>query len=480
LLRSLLPPLPNWRSTNDLQAIVSLIASAAARDECPSMSRAWQFLDEAVRACSLTPICQIGVCGLGEPQLLEHEHKNNGRLALIVVAVAFLFVGGIFLFIGGGFLVEEWRYRRQAVRSDAVTTGKALRHATDTSDTAYELSYRMVLEGRPYQRTEPVAVHVWEREPNSVIQVEYLNGRPQSVRVMADTGGETARSIIAVAIGGLLILVGLTAAMRAVRRGRSPHTANRSPSPSFDHSPASSDPSYSPLARRSSEFWTGAIFVVVGAPLLVAAVMQIHEEWRFSHSAVSTDGIVLTKEIKRSGRGNRTKSYEATYRFMVPEGTFENRARLSSTDWARLKERQPVEVLYLPGTPSKGRVAGPRPWTWTTFISVLGCVFFVIGATFLLRSIRQARLEWRLRRHGVAAEGTITELRDRRLKTNGVRQWRLHYEYDDFQGRRHAATHDLSEGGALPWTIGDIGIVRYDPSKPGDAIWLGRSSPVEH
>jgi hypothetical protein len=235
------------------------------------------------------------------------------------------------------------------------------------------------------------------------------------------------------------------------------------------------EPSYWPLARRSGEFWTGAIFVLVATPFAVAGILQVSEEWRFARHGVSTDGMVLTKEIVRPGRNQASRQYDATYRVMVPEGAFENRVRLSYPDWARLKERQAVEVVYLPERPASNRLVASQPWLAAAVLPLLGSMFFAIGATLSYRSIRRARLDWRLRQRGASANGVVIEVRDRHLEINGVRQWCLHYEFDDFRGSRHTGTHDLPEDEAVEWTIGASGVVRYDPGKPTDAIWLGRS-----
>ena len=145
-------------------------------------------------------------------------------------------------------------------------------------------------------------------------------------------------------------------------------------------------------ACQSFDFWLGAIALLVATPIVAVTLLQVSEEWQFVRSSVSTDGMILTKEIKRSGRGQRARSYEATYRVMVPEGAFENRAQLSYETWARLKEGQAVEVRYLPDRPATSRLVGPRPWIWPAFMALLGSVFCAIGATFLTRSLRQARL----------------------------------------------------------------------------------------
>ena len=303
---------------------------------------------------------------------------GDSRAPLVVIAAALLFVGGILFLIGARTLLDAYRYR-QAIRTDAVATAGALRLATDSSDTAYEISYRAVLEGRSQERTDTVPVHLWERaEKGGSVQVEHLPGRPESVRVVIDGSGGNARTFVFTAIGALLILGGLAGAVLAVKRPRFSR-----PDPFHD------GPGYWPPWRWPAELLVGAIFLVVGTPLAVVGMMQLSEEWRFARSGVSTDGMILTKEIKRSGRGQRSRTYEATYRYMVPEGAFENRAQLSRDGWARLKEREAAEVFYLPDRPSSSRLAGPRPWMWATFMGVLGCVFFATGATFLVRSMRQ-------------------------------------------------------------------------------------------
>lgn len=93
---------------------------------------------------------------------------------------------------------------------------------------------------------------------------------------------------------------------------------------------------------------------LIGCILILISGRSIREEWRFANDGVSTDGTILTKEITPE------RNYEATYRFMVPEGVFEGRARLSYDDWARLAERQAVEVLYLPKQPARSRLRRTR------------------------------------------------------------------------------------------------------------------------
>jgi hypothetical protein len=404
--------------------------------------------------------------------------RPGARVPLIIIGVVLLFLGGLFLAIGGRSVFEEWNYDRHALRSEAVVVGKSLRFATDTTDSAYELSYRTAFEGKSYDRTDVVRVHLWERvEPGSRFDVEYLPGRPDSVRPVQEPGKGGTPSIVWAAIGAVLALGALLAFRKAIRI-KAPAAIDAEPSTADAAVAASRTPSYWPLARQSAAFWLGPIFLLVGTPLAVVGAAQSVNEWRFSRDAVSADGIVLTKEIKRSGKGNRTKTYEATYRFNSSGVNFENRTSLAFKGWSRLKERERAEVLYLQDNPSKSRLTGPRSWWEMPLLAAVGLLFAGIGATLFVRSVRQARLEWRLRREGARAEGTITELTDRHLKINDVPQWRLHYEFRDYQGRTHVGTVDVSEEDAVQCKVGDVGTVIYDTRHPSDAIWVGHEAPA--
>lgn len=395
------------------------------------------------------------------------------RAGLAVIALALFFVGGILFAIGGSPVLEELNYWRSGVHAEAAAIGKALRFATDTSDTGYELSYEVVVDGRRRERTEPVPVRDWERvETGSVLPVEHLRARPETLRIVL-ASREIGRSIVFAAIGAGLILIGVVAAACMARPSAYVRGDAADPDP-VNVAPAD-DPSYWTLARRMPVFWVGAMFLLVGAPTLAVGVSQAYGEWRFSTDARVIEGMVLTKERKRSGRNNRSTSYDATYRFTIADATFEGRARIPHEKWTHLIERQPVAVRYLPESPSTSRLDGSRTWPATTFTALLGCLFTAIGVWLVVGGVRSAKREWRLRRHGVPGRGTVVDIRDRRLKINGVPQWRLRFEYDDSHGLRHASSHDLSESDARLWKTGDVGAVLYDPGKPSDAIWLGRT-----
>jgi hypothetical protein len=235
------------------------------------------------------------------------------------------------------------------------------------------------------------------------------------------------------------------------------------------------------LNLKSSEALFGGIFLLVGLPLLVVSLYLFYTDWRFSRDGRSSEGTVLTREIRRSesrrsGQRSETRHYEVTYRFTVDGKTLEGRDELSQGDWERLRERGPVGVLYLPQNPSSSRLAGNRPWLMKVMFGVLGLIFTTIGGTTVLRSIRHARLEAWLRQHGVSTQGTVTDLRERNVRINKVPLWRLQYEYRDYQGHPHVKTIDILADEAEHWNVGNIGKILYDSKRPTEAVWLGRDN----
>lgn len=241
------------------------------------------------------------------------------------------------------------------------------------------------------------------------------------------------------------------------------------------------------LNPKSFDALFGGIFLLVGLPLFVVSLYFFYTDWRFSRDARSTEGTVLTKEIRRSvdtrsdrpGGRSETRHYEVTYRFKIDGNTLEGRDELSQGDWERLRERGPVGVLYLPQTPSSSRLAGNRPWLMKVMFGVLGLIFTTIGGTSVLHSIRHARLEAWLRQHGVSTQGTVTDLRERNVRINKVPLWRLQYEYRDYQGHPHVRTIDMLADEAEHWNVGNIGKVLYDSKRPTEAVWLGRDDQIQ-
>jgi hypothetical protein len=403
------------------------------------------------------------------------------RAPLLVFAAVFLFIGGIFFFIGVGILREDRRYQAGG-RAEAVVTDKGMRRATDTSDTAYHASYRLVLaDGTPFQTTEEIPVDLWERiERNTRLQVEYVNSQPPTARIIDDRSQDRALAVGATALGGALALVGVGVLAATFRRSRGDGAPPAVQLPQDTHPVfrARLETSFWPSARRAPTFWIGAIFLVVGLPFFVVGAFLFYDDWAFSRESRLTTGMVLTKEIKRSNRRSSSTSrrYEAAYRFTANGQALEGRDQLPFAEWQRLVEREPVAVLYRPSKPSSNHLAARRAWLVKTIFGLLGSFCAALGGVFFVRAVRHAKLEWRLRQHGTRTEGRVADLGPRDVYVNNVRLWRLQFEYSDYQGRSHLKTFDVSEDEAQAWKVGDPGAVLYDTARPTDAVWLGRES----
>jgi hypothetical protein len=227
----------------------------------------------------------------------------------------------------------------------------------------------------------------------------------------------------------------------------------------------------------------GGIFLLVGLTLVGVSVWQFYNDRRFSQEGRPTEGIVVAKrvrtEVRTSGPNRntgKTTHYEVTYTFHLNGQMFDGRDEVGEERWQSLEKGTAVEVLYLPTRPSSNRLAGPRPWLMKVVFGFVGLVFAVVGAVLVTRAVRDSSLESRLREHGVRANGTVTEIHSLPLRIDDVQQWRLRYEYQDSQGRRHTNTIDMPEDDAQQWKVGDAGRVLYDSAQSNQSVWLGRDT----
>lgn len=320
---------------------------------------------------------------------------STSRVPLVVFSAALLVVGGIFLYIGGSTVLERWRYRQQGVQVDAVVTHKALQRATASTGTAYELSYQFTLpDGSFHRQVERVAVPLWERvEPGASLGVEYVSGTPASARIADDGEDDTAPALVALGVGAGLVLLVLIGWVMLLTRGARPAASNDLTTPHAATAVEATSPRFWPLARASLGFWFGGFSLIVGLPwFVVNGALPGYDHWQFAREGRSTQGMVLTKEIRRSGNTrSETLHYEATYRFAVSGFTIEGRDELSLQDWERLIEREPAEVRYRAQDPSSNRLAGGRPWLLQAFFGLAGLVLTIVGSAAFVGALGNAR-----------------------------------------------------------------------------------------
>jgi hypothetical protein len=146
------------------------------------------------------------------------------------MAGMFLLVGPIFLHMGIQQASEESRYRSAGKTAEAVILDKSIKTATrnENSRTKYEISYRFIdAQGSARETIGEVAVEEWENlQKGSKIKVTYL---PDSVNASRTEGsGDQASPVIAMAMGGLLTVIGGGILFREISRMLSERRLRRS------------------------------------------------------------------------------------------------------------------------------------------------------------------------------------------------------------------------------------------------------------
>lgn len=217
----------------------------------------------------------------------------------------------------------------------------------------------------------------------------------------------------------------------------------------------------------------GAVWLLVGIPFFVIGVGTAWKERRYATEGVVVEGIVLSKDLRRSRNDSRT--YAVRYRFITRDGQeVEGRTTIGLAAWERLVERGPVPVVYLPGQPTGSRIPGESQWLLPVVFLFLGVSLTLIGGSIVGRALLLARARIGLSRRGITVTGTVTDVVEIGLRVNRRTPWRLRYRYVDHRGAEHRGmSGNLSAAEATHWHTGSAGAVRYDRDRPGRSVWLG-------
>lgn len=139
----------------------------------------------------------------------------------LIAGALLLTVGVVLASTGANELLMEQRYRDEARIIRAQVVDKGLQQATSSASTRYEVTYRVALpDAEPFHRTEAIDVNAWEGlERGNEIELQYLAGRSDSIRIASDRG--IAGVTVLFAVGAVLASVGgvlTTLGVRDVRR----------------------------------------------------------------------------------------------------------------------------------------------------------------------------------------------------------------------------------------------------------------------
>ena len=230
------------------------------------------------------------------------------------------------------------------------------------------------------------------------------------------------------------------------------------------------------MGKRFFGLVFGGIWLAVGLPFLIIGIVSAFHEHSFENEARYTDGMVLTKYIRRASKSNSTQ-YRITYRFEAHNGdTFEGDCQVDVHQWERLEERGPIRVSYLASNPRSNRVSGSSDWAFPLIFGILGGVFSISGGIIFFRSLIGFLTDRRLAGTGIPCEARVTEVGPTHVSINRRPQWRVHYEYRDMMGQTHQGRSGyLSEQEASEWQAGRSTQIKYDQNKPAKSVWLGRS-----
>ncbi len=229
-------------------------------------------------------------------------------------------------------------------------------------------------------------------------------------------------------------------------------------------------------AKRSFWLFFGGIWLLAGLVLFVVGVGMALEERVWSSDAVQTTGMVLTKDIVRADSDSSTQ-YRVRFRFSPEDGsTVDGAQDVSIETWEALTERGPVAVYYLPTSPSSARLDPDANVVISIVFLVVGVVFGGIGGVLFVRAVRGLLRARRLLRSGVATEATVSGVEGTNVSFNRRPQFRVRYRYRDEQGGEHEGDSGyLDWDEASTWNEGDHVSVRYDPQRPADSHWVGRT-----
>ena len=277
-----------------------------------------------------------------------------------------LVVGGVFFLVGailGGVGLWKLCADSRAIngeRTRAEVLRKAI-HADRTQGSSVRARHRVEYRFQPAAgEAVSAAAHVtpelWARlEPGAPIEVEYLQSDPSTQRVEGEERDATVWIVFGL-VGALFAPLGAWLARNGLPRAQAAElrVIPQSVVAWFAASPA--------LAFGM----LGALFFLcffVAGVFWLTSVRSAQELFELRGQAV--EGLVLSKAIVRkrssSGRGagsSESTHYQVVYRFQVQGADVVGTSYVDAGDWEALKERGPIAVAYVGGSPWLHRLEG--------------------------------------------------------------------------------------------------------------------------
>src|SRR5271167_3179768 len=105
----------------------------------------------------------------------------------------------------------------------------------------------------------------------------------------------------------------------------------------------------------------GGILLVCGVTFLLLNALFVRQERFFHAEGMRATALVLTKNSRvvynQQNRLLETK-YDVGYRFTTQDGeSVQGSDEVDRRTWKLIQERDPIQIVYLPGSPARSRLA---------------------------------------------------------------------------------------------------------------------------
>ena len=205
------------------------------------------------------------------------------------------------------------------------------------------------------------------------VQVEYAASNPELNQIGTPPGGLMFIDS-ALVLASVMWLVGATLAFKGLRGIWFEWTRG---SPESKVAPVRNAGVKPWVAAAIALFGSGAIFLLIGA-------VNLRQERLFQTDGQTATAIVLTKSthLKTDSKSKRQQiGYYLGYRFTTHDGTsVEGSDSVGLQQWNSIREREPIEIIYLPETPTRNRLASDQPEMVLWMFSILGAAPIVGGS----------------------------------------------------------------------------------------------------
>lgn len=146
-----------------------------------------------------------------------------------------------------------------------------------------------------------------------------------------------------------------------------------------------------PMPWRAVLFVT-VISVLVGAAMLLAALLMSRQEAAYASEGVQTAGTVVDKRFA-PGSADSSDQYTLVYEFTTPDGhTYRGSGGASAVRYRQTDVGDSVSVTYLASKPGTNRIAGAMPAIVPYLIGAGGAAILLFGVVILWTSgVRRLR-----------------------------------------------------------------------------------------